>query len=140
MTSLFPLVRKSGRTRQLAAGDRLTAQTVSIANYLDKAQVITAATGTVTLDCSLYSVFDLTLSGNTTLAFSNVPVLSGENFAVAVKVRQGTTAYTLTQPSGVTPITSGSVNPQTPGASKRADYVYSTTTGTAWDWYAGAAT
>lgn len=119
---------------------KLSGKQLSMVGYLDKTVVNATATGTVTLDCSLASVFDLTMTGNTTLAFSNVPTLSGENFAVLVKVRQGGTAYTLTQPSGVTPITAGGANPATPGASKRADYIYSTTNGTAWDWYAGAST
>jgi hypothetical protein len=108
--------------------------------FIDKTQTNAAATGTVTLDLSLYNLFDLTLTGNTTLAFSNVPPLSGETFSVLVRVRQGTTAYTLTQPTGTTSITSGGTTPATPAASKLAEYIYSTANGAAWNLYAGPST
>lgn len=108
--------------------------------FIDKTLTNTAATGTVTLDLSLYNVFDLTLTGNTTLAFSNAPALSGEIYLVVVTVRQGTTAYTLAQPSGVAPITTGGVAVATPGASKQKDYIYSTKNGTAWELREGAST
>lgn len=108
--------------------------------FIDKTLTNTAATGTVTLDLSLYNVFDLTLTGNTTLVFSNVPALSGETYAFLVIIRQGTTAFTLTLPGSVTPVTSGGAAVPTPGASKRADFIFSTVNGTAFDVRAGAAT
>jgi hypothetical protein len=113
---------------------------LSMAGYLDKTVTNAAATGTVTLDLSAGSVFDLTLTGNTTLAFSNVPTLTGETYCVLVRARQGGTAYTLTQPSGTTPITSGGAVPATPAANKIAEYIYSTANGTAWNLYAGPST
>lgn len=113
---------------------------LSMAGYLDKTVINASATGTVTLDLSTGSVFDLTLTGNTALAFSNVPALSAETYCVLVRVRQGATAYTFTQPSGTTPITSGGAVPATPAANKIAEYIYSTANGTAWNLYAGPST
>lgn len=119
---------------------KVSAPIVTAADYLDKIVTSTTAAGTVTIDLSVASVFDLTLTGNTTLAFGNAPALSGENYAFLVIVRQGATAYTLTLPSGVTPVTTGGAAVPTPGASKRADYIFSTTNGTAFDVRAGAST
>ena len=113
---------------------------LSMAGYLDKTVTNAAATGTVTLDLSAGSVFDLTLTGNTVLAFSSAPALSAETFCVLVRVRQGATAYTFTQPSGTTPITTGGTVPATPAANKIAEYIYSTANGTAWNLYAGPST
>lgn len=119
---------------------KLSGTVVSMADYLDKTVTNAAATGTVTLDLSVASVFDLTLTGNTTLAFSNVPALSGETYAFLVIVRQGATAYTLALPGTVTPVTTGAAAVPTPGASKRGDFIFSTGNGTAFDVRAGAAT
>ncbi|MFK3971125.1 hypothetical protein ACI2KS_10400 [Pseudomonas sp. NPDC087358] len=117
---------------------KLSGTVLSMADYLDKVTVNAAATGTATLDLSVSSVFDLTLTGNTALAFSNIPALTNEIYTVVVTVRQGTTAFTLTQPSGVTVIKSAAID--TPGASKQKDYIYSTKNGTAWELREGAST
>jgi hypothetical protein len=121
-------------------GAKLVVRLLSAVGYFDKTVTNATATGTVTLDCSLGSIFDITLTGNATLAFSNVPTPSGETYTVLVRVRQGSTAYTLTQPTGTTPITSGGTTPATPAASKLAEYIYSTVNGTAWNLYAGPST
>lgn len=119
---------------------KVSGTSISMADYLDKTVTNAAASGTVTLDLSVASVFDLTLTGNVTLAFSNVPALSGETYAFLVIARQGATAYTLTLPGSVTPVTTGGAAVPTPGVGKRADYIFSTVNGTAFDVRAGAAT
>lgn len=95
----------------------------------DDLLVNAAATGTVTLDVGAAQVFDLTLSGNTTLAFSNVPVPVGQSYSWLVRVTQGGTARTLAFPT-VTWITPGGTSPGAPAASKIIEYIFSTQNGT----------
>lgn len=111
----------------------------SMAQYIDKTVTNAAATGTVTLDLSQADVFNLTLSGNTTLAISNAPALSGETFAIVVRVSQGATAFALTWFSGITWLTSGGTAPAAPAANKSVEYVLSTMDGTNWIGRKGAA-
>ncbi len=111
----------------------------SMAQYIDKTVTNAAATGTATLDLSQADVFDLTLAGATTLAISNAPALSGETFAIVVRVSQGATAFALTWFSGITWLTSGGTAPAAPAANKSVEYVLSTTDGTNWIGRKGAA-
>lgn len=107
--------------------------------FIDKTINNAAATGTVTLDLSGSGVFNLTLSGDTTVALSNIPTLSNETFAFVVRVSQGGTAYTLTWFSGITWLTTGGTAPAAPSASKSVEYIFSTTNGTNWTGRKGAA-
>ena len=134
----------TGKSRKpLTAGDSATAaewsDTLSIPKYIDK--ITTAnATGTYTLGLNNSTVFDLTLTGNATLAFSNVPSLSGELLTVVVTIRQGATARTLTLPSNVTFITSGGLPILTPPANRLQDYIFTTKNGANWEVRSGAST
>lgn len=105
---------------------------IRVANYIDKTTTNAAATGTVTLDCDTADIFDLTLSGATTLALANLPTLSGETFAILVRVSQGATAYALTWFSGISWLTPGGVAPAAPAANKTIEYILTTKNGTAW--------
>lgn len=102
----------------------------SMAQYIDKTVTNSAATGTVTLDLAAADVFDLTLTGNTTLTLSNAPTLSGETFTIVVRVRQGATAYSLAWFAGVTWL--ASATPASPAASRIVEFVMSTTDGANW--------
>ena len=73
-----------------------------------------SASGTVNLDMTLYDMFNLTLSGNTTLAPINVPNPSGNTIGFVVKVTQGGTAYSLTFFANITWLTSGGTSPGAP--------------------------
>lgn len=95
----------------------------------DDLLVNAASTGTVTLDVGAAQVFDLTLSGNTTLAFSNVPVPVGQSYSWLVRVTQGATARTLAFPT-VTWLTPNGTSPGAPAASKIIEYIFSTQNGT----------
>jgi hypothetical protein len=72
-------------------------------------------------------VFDLTLSGDATLAITNAPALSSETLAFSVKVTQPGTAYALTWWSGITWLTSGGAVPAAPAAGKTIEYIFTTT-------------
>jgi len=96
--------------------------------YVDKVFVNAAATGTVTVDLSAYTVVDLTLSGNTTLAFSNLPSLSSESLTIVVRLTCGATAYSITWPSGITWLSSSAGT--APLANKIAEFVITTQNGT----------
>lgn len=108
---------------------------------LDKQRlyVNASASGTLNLDCSLYSRFVITMSGNTTLNLTNVPAVSAESFAVYISVSNGATAYTVTWPTA-TPITSGGVAVPSPAANKRQDVALETRNGSSWEIYQGPAT
>lgn len=133
------LARKPLTTGEASSTAREWSGTLSIPQYIDK--MITAnATGTYTLNLNNSTLFDLTLTGNAALAFSNVPPLSGELLTVVVTIRQGATARTLTLPSNVTFITSGGVPILTPPANRLQDYIFTTKNGTAWEVRSGAST
>ena len=95
----------------------------------DNLVVNAAATGTVTLNLASATVFDLTLTGNTTIVFSNVPVPSGQSFCWVVRVAQGGTLRTLAWPT-VTWLTTGGTDPGAPAINKIIEYVFSTQNGT----------
>lgn len=90
---------------------------------LDRTIFVPAASGVVTLDLSLASVFNLTLSGNTTLALSNVPALNGETLSIVIVVSQGATPYTLTWFNTMAWRTTGGVAAPAPAANKTIEYV-----------------
>ena len=66
MTERRPLVRLGGRDRQLPPGDTLPMA-------WDELKTVAAVSGVATLDLSSPAGFRVSLSGDTTLAFSNVP-------------------------------------------------------------------
>lgn len=107
----------------LTGAETVTNKRFSASLYLDKTVTNAAATGTVTLDLALATVFDLTLTGNTTLAISNAPTLSNETLNVLISVTQGATAYSLTWFSGITWLTTGGIAPAAPAANKITEYV-----------------
>lgn len=82
-----------------------------------------SATGAVTLDLAAASIFDLTLTGNTTLAVSNATVPAGYSRSVVVRIRQGATPFTLAWWPGITWLASST--PAAPGANKVVEYVMS---------------
>lgn len=109
--------------------DDVTADEVRGTRYIDKTVTNATATGTVTLNCSLGDLFDLTLTGNTTVALSNLPTLSGETFTFKIGASQGGTAYTLTWFGTITWLTTGGTAPAAPAANKTIEYILSTKDG-----------
>lgn len=110
--------------------DDLTADEVRGTRFIDKTVTNASATGTVTLDCSTADMFDLTTSGNTTVALSNLPALSGETFTFKISVAQGSTAYSLTWFANITWLTTGGAAPAAPAANKTIEYIFTTKDGT----------
>lgn len=102
---------------------------VQINGLVDDTVTVAAATGTITLDVSQAGVFDLTLSGNVTLAVAGT--LTGGTTAIVVRIRQGSPARTVTWWGGVTWLTGTGVAPTAPAANKIREYVMSFD-GTAW--------
>lgn len=68
-------------------------------DYTEDVATSATATGTFNIDFSLANVFNLTLTGNTTLTFSNIPATKCHS--ATLFIRQGTTAYSLTFPASV---------------------------------------
>lgn len=95
----------------------------------DNLTVNSAATGTVTLNLATASVFDITLTGNTTIAFSNIPAPTNQSFSWVLRVTCGATGYSITWPA-VTWLTTGDTAPPAPLAGKVVEYVFSTQNGT----------
>ena len=115
--------------------------TLSIPKYLDRLSRPATVSASFILDMTVASVFDLTLSANTTLSVSNLPSMTDECLTVVVRIRQSTTAYAISWFSGITWLTPGNVAPVTPRASQIIEYIFSTT-GVAGSWFGrvGAAT
>lgn len=63
-------------------------------------QNFAAASGTVTLDCSVANFFSIDTSGNITIAFSNVPNVASTAVAIVVYVSAGG-AHTVSWPASV---------------------------------------
>lgn len=116
------------RRKPLAVSDDETMATfrdeLSLAKFIDRQTVVSAATGTVNLDLSASSVFQLTLTGNTTLTVSNSPTMVGETYAIVVRIVQGATARTLNWFAGITWLNANGV-PATPAANKTIEYILS---------------
>lgn len=106
-----------------------TVRNAKAMNY-DDLVVNTAATGTLSLDVSAAQVFDLTLTGNTVINFTNIPVPVNQSYSWLVRVAQTATVRTLTINGVTTWLTSGNVNPGAPAASKVIEYIFSTQNGT----------
>lgn len=103
---------------------------LQLPGIIEDTALIASATGAVDLDVSLASVFDVTLTGNTTLSFSGV-VPSGTT-AFVVRIRQGSPARTVTWPAGITWLTSTGTAPAAPAANKIREYILSTEDGATW--------
>lgn len=86
------------------------------------------ATGTVTCNLATATYFDLTLTGNTTIAFSNIPVPTGQVFSWVVSITMGGTLRTLTMPTVTWLTPTGTYD--TPAVGKVIEYIFSTTNGT----------
>lgn len=112
-------------------GTRTNAKSITTLDQLgfDNLSVNAAATGTVTLNLANASVFDITLTGNTTIAFSNIPVPTNQSFSWVLRVTCGATGYSITWPT-VTWLTTGGTAPPAPLAGKVVEYVFSTQNGT----------
>lgn len=113
------------------AGANSDITSIRASQYVDKVYVNATATGTVNLDLSSYTVFDLTLTGNTTLTFSNFPTLSAEGLTIVIRLTCGATPYSITWFSGLTWLTTGGAVPTAPLANKIAEFVVTSQNGTA---------
>lgn len=119
----------------LSANDYTTADKDKLAALesvppgFDDLVVNAAATGTVTLDLSVATVFDLTLSNGITIAFSNVPTPTNQSFSWVVRIRQPSTARSVTWPT-MTWLTATGTFPPLPGNNKIGEFIFSTNDGT----------
>jgi hypothetical protein len=85
--------------------------------YAEDKTVNATATGTVTLDLSTTNVFDLTLTGNVTFAFSNpAPSTRVQTFTIIAK-QDVTGGRTVTWPATISKYAGGNVPPATTTAS-----------------------
>ncbi|MNC37211.1 hypothetical protein D3C75_857670 [compost metagenome] len=94
----------------------------------DDLVVNAAATGSITLDLNTATVFDLTLTGDTSINFSNLPAPTNQVFSWVVKVTMGGTLRTLTWPT-TTWYTPGGTEPTAPAVGKLIEYIFSTQNG-----------
>lgn len=121
-------------------GGTLTGQVIGkqarMGAFIDKYLNNAAATGTVNLACATQSVFNLTLTGATTLAISTMPTFTAnsEILTIVVRIIQGGAAQTLNWFSGITWLTSGGTAPATPVANQTVEYILTNTDGTGAAW------
>jgi hypothetical protein len=79
------------------SGDLNVSADMKAASYVETHVSLSGTTPA--LNCATGNSFAITLSGNTTLSFSNVP--SGSAYSCVLKVVQGASAYTITWPAAV---------------------------------------
>ena len=140
LPSVEGLSRKPLTTGDASSTTREWSDTLSIPKYIDKMSTATAAASQA-LNLALATVFDFTLSVNTTFTISNMPSLSGESLTLVIRIRQNATPKTITWFSGITWLTPGGLVPAVPAASQIVEYILSTTgTGTTWVGRVGAST
>ena len=93
-----------------------------------------AATGNVSLALSSYTLFDLTLAGDTVLDFSSVPPIgAGEMFSFTIRISCGATPYSITWPAGVITTwlnTDAGAAGVAPAANKMVEFSLTTQNGT----------
>ena len=99
--------------------------------------------GTVTLNLSNADYFNLELYGNTVLALTGAPSLTGgEMLSFVVNVQQSTATdpmYSLTWWNNITWLTSGGTAPNLPAHDKAREYIFTTVDGVNFIGRAGAA-
>lgn len=109
------------------------ADILALVAVLELTVTLPNASGAVALDLSKGSLFDLTLTGNTTLSITNPPEFNpGETLALVVRIRQGTTARTLAWFPGISWLTVAGAAPSAPGANRIVEYVLTTSDGINW--------
>lgn len=120
-------------------GDNTNINSLRAVRYFDPI-IVANATGALACNLQSTSTFELTLTGNTTLSFSNIPSIAANTLmTVLITVKQGATARTLTLPANTTVIApGGTIN--TPAANKQQDYIFTTKNGTTWEVRPGAST
>jgi hypothetical protein len=105
-----------------------------VATFVDKLLTVTPNAGnsnTVTIDTDLNTSFivdNTSSTGNITVTFAGkAGVTTGNNEmgAVIVRVRQGSTARSITWPTVNAWLTSDGLSPTAPAANKQADFVFS---------------
>lgn len=100
-TTVSGKLDKSGGTMtgNLNMSDKIIQRPI-LKDYGETAVVLTGVSGSRALDLTTGNVFDLTLSGNTTLTFNN-PTASGNACSFTLIIRQPATLYTVTFPASV---------------------------------------
>lgn len=88
-----------------------------------KTHVLAVTSGTKNLDISAYSVFDYTITGNTTLNFTNPPDITDETLIFVLRLTMGATLRTITFGDSITWLTQDAVQPPVPTINKTKEYV-----------------
>ena len=131
-----PTGSSGGTWATLAANTFTGTQTAPkvVATFVDKLLTVTPNAGnsnTVTINTDLNTSFivdNTSSTGNITIAFAGkAGVTTGNNEmgAVIVRVRQGSTARSITWPTLNAWLTSDGLSPTAPAANKQADFVFS---------------
>ena len=131
-----PTGGSGGTWATLAANTFTGTQTAPkvVATFVDKLLTVTPNAGnsnTVTIDTDLNTSFivdNTSSTGNITITFAGkAGVTTGNNEmgAVIVRVRQGSTARSITWPTLNAWLTSDGLSPTAPAANKQADFVFS---------------
>ena len=131
-----PTGSSGGTWATLAANTFTGTQTAPkvVATFVDKLLTVTPNAGnsnTVTIDTDLNTSFivdNTSSTGNITITFAGkAGVTTGNNEmgAVIVRVRQGSTARSITWPTLNAWLTSDGLSPTAPAANKQADFVFS---------------
>jgi hypothetical protein len=130
----------SASVATLTGSETLTNKKISALYIVDKTTTNAAVSGTLNLDVSTGTVFNLTLAANSTLAIINAPTLTNETLTFTVRVTQPVVAYTLTWWSGISWLTTGGTAPTAPAASKTIEYIFTSNSAGVYEGRKGAST
>lgn len=119
----------------LSANDYTTLEKTKLAacrppGYETQVTVATAS-GITTCNLALATIFELTITGNLSIALTNIPEPQpGQSFTFVIRLISTATKYTITWPTGLTWLNTNGIAGDTPPVGKIIEYVFSTTTST----------
>jgi hypothetical protein len=111
----------------LVGSQTLINKKISAFYVLERTSAVPSATGSISLDLTAATVFNLTLSGNVTATtISSAPTLSSETLSFTIRITQPGTAYSFAWFTGIVWLTVGGLAPALPAANKSVEYIFST--------------
>lgn len=88
-----------------------------------RTHILTTTTGSKNLDLSAYSIFEYTITGNTTIVFTNLPDTTNDTLVFVLRLTMGATLRTITFSDYIVWLTQDGVTPTVPTINKLKEYI-----------------
>lgn len=120
------LISQLSNKLNLAGGiltGKLTGNHISARASSFRTHVLATTTGSKSLDLTNYNIFEYTITGNTTVSFTNIPEVTDETLIFVLRFTMGATIRTITFNDYITWLTPDGVTPPPPTINKIKEYV-----------------